>query len=1852
MDPRLIGQIRIELEARGVPATAKNIRAMAAEIDALIKKDQKLGQDYNRLIGIISNLADGHSEAFRKMNTAMQSHDAALAGLEKAYGKLDKTVKSALTAVIGFASFDGLISAVQKSMGLYKQYNNQLIEVTGSVKRLGVGMAEMEQRMDRSARNFNMTLQETMGLFKQYEASFNGTTFTGFERVMKNIQKVTGANAQATQEWMQKLSGLIAKMPDLQVSFERMNESDKERINLAAQRLAVIGQLSSAEMRQIQNYLHGASQVSNADRMRERQARETQKTFQEFARHAERIGLMLANAMMPAFTEIANWLSQNEGTVRSFFDTMASFVKIAVSHVKELTIALGALIGLWASGKVFGFAGQALTGLRTAVNVARTGMGFLGMGSAGAGGAGAGGGAAGGAALGLGARIGSAARLGGSGMALGFAASGLDMAKNWQEAEGNHKTAGALGVGSAIATTGSYALTGAAMGSLFGPPGMALGALAGVVIGVTTNFDKLVASGKKLLGLNEEELKQQGKLDAATERGKANAQKFLQSGGSERSDQIEAREREASEKATQQEVDQIMSGGATAEGFINSQNRLAAAQKKQKQAEANLGGELASKTRTVSGKTFNATESKDNGIAALQNLHEQTVGRINQNSSELANGASGDRKKELEGELETLRAQAKEQTKMLQELDEEAEKVKKGNALYREANLELKKEQAIHQAQNDLLNRQQEVLQLIKQQVGATTGVFDTLITYAQQIGGVTEDQARGALQEVVQANEEARQKMLALQNLQEQINKGETRSADANQMIADIMKKQGVAKMDEIRWDIVHKETRQQVYGTELAINAARKKMTEMQQGELNLVSAQAQKMQNLVTLADNFATGVGASAQMRLQSVQAMDKEIAVLQQMASETDRQIAEDKANGKDSLALQQRRLDLDNQILQKQTAQAQQMRQLRDGWISALGAMNTGAGRFTKIMISQEQALSAGVGRFKSVISNTSGTIRNAGSSVNERTGYTTSAKFSGFSEGGINPNQGGIGSGQFAYLTGQTGEFDLNTMEAVMRGKAAAAGAAVQGKAQAAAAAGATTGQSALEQAQGSGVGPMSQRRGVTTSNQFYGNGAGLPRTPATNGAPGAASGQAGGIPNTTGPVPFGQISTSTGRSDVQTMYVANLVVQGGFSGFNATSVASAIPQQQANTAGSAFAKPQGAVAPTSAPSQTTQMVSQATQMAGTAEDTKLQETRKQFQNSVNKHLGDFKLEDLDSRIAKSPAMQKAIEARERAQRVTEEEPASSSYFRNAANSRFHENKQEATKEEMTARIEAATEFARAAGLSGNLRAQEKALAALEKQEELLQKGMVPESQLKKQQDAYQNASKVAGDKQEEFTLANKDKYRLGVLGAFTGVDKRTRLAREAAAIANEEMVARGNELKTTEENQEQRKQAKAKIKQEKDALRLRYEETKAQFEQSQGNLEKQEEEAKTRRTQSFAIAANEPLMKQTNDRYQQYVNTEASKYFAETESSQKAANAINSEASQLSKRLVGEDPKRRKELLGKASSDKVREIAEKQANILEESQKYEKAVGLQTDIAAYTEMNGKPELIAAKKKQYEEYMRKSGLDEEEVTRRAEMSRKEREKETQDRLAETGVRSNQGEFVAPNQEEFRKKDFQRHAYNRALLEVFQGNMSMFARTAENNPEMDDNGRLKTTRHLTKEEEKRVQEFQSKFVKQQEYNYGVAEGTKKQQEQATADAKKQQDMATMQNALAAMGYTPAFANVATSVNNPPANIVQSNRPPANVNTTPGIAGPTATPQAQSDAVAAPAAVSSAGKGGASGTASISLNYAIPSVAVQVSFDNLDQLADIIKQKIQSELGESEANRSNFGNQSGKDRVTV
>jgi len=1097
VDQQIRRQIELELVAKGFEPSRAAIQQIYVELQRLIQANPTLQRDFTGLINTIGQLATSHVDAFRTMQRGTQSHKVAVEGLYKSYALLDSGAKRALQTLIGFASFSGFVAAAQKSVDLLQKYNKNLLEGAAASSRYGIGITQLERNLSRLGGQLALTRQETIKLFKQYEQGFGTFSAGGFEKLVSNIQKAVGPGSDAIEGMFGKLQGVLQKMPDLQTELERLDKSDKARINLASQRLLSIGQISAAEYKTIQTYINGSQQMSTADARRQREIEDQQRVFQEFSRHTENIGLILAKTLMPIIQEFANWLRQNQPQVQKFFEIFGNGVKWAVSHVDKLISMLKILSAIWVGGKLWAIGGQALTAggaiasmFGRGAGVARDAAGASSSLPAGAGLAASAGG------MGTFAKLGSGSlRFGLPALALTGASYGLDYLSEQQNEKGNYRTAGVLSVGGTLAEAGSYALGGAALGSIIPGIGTAVGAAVGGVIGLAVNAGDLYNGVMKLVGLGEEEKQRvvdgtAGKYDA----GKQQALDFISTLNRETLADLDEKKRIETDKQIETGVNRIRQMPVSAEEFLSITNSLKIAEKSRGDADKRVFADLTTEANRVNfaGQDYFAVkQGRDGkkGIRELKNAREQIFGQISQIDYESQNGdISEARRVEIKGQRDKLSQQADEATKLIKKLEEQNLTVLKGADYVRDANENYRLQESLIQAINENMIKELQTVEALGQRAQSMQGLFDTVLQFSQMVSTVPETELQGFLDTLVSQSQKYQNQLDNITEIRKRINEGEALSAEQQTTAAEFAKKQGVETLDQINFETELNKVAQSRVQIEMDIVKARSAMSDSLKGELSILQSQTQLASQSVQLADSLAIGVGASAAMRQQIVQTLHAEIAMIRQMSQRNERQIALHKQMLADSndpeqrkrseqsiLELEKKRLDFRSQILQKQQQEAEQTRALKDGWISALGAMNTGAGRFTKIMITQEQNLAAGLNSFKMITSSVSGAVRNAGGDLTQRAGRVQSTKFSAYGEGQLTPQ----GPETLAYTTGR-GDDQARLAEQMLRGNLAAGelGNYAQQQAENIYKSGGLGGQAALAEAQGAGTAAASEAR------------------------------------------------------------------------------------------------------------------------------------------------------------------------------------------------------------------------------------------------------------------------------------------------------------------------------------------------------------------------------------------------------------------------------------------------------------------------------------------------------------------------------------------------------------------------------------------------------------------------------------------------------------------------------------------------------------------------------------------------------------------------------------------------------
>lgn len=225
-----------------------------------------------------------------------------------------------------------------------------------------------------------------------------------------------------------------------------------------------------------------------------------------------------------------------------------------------------------------------------------------------------------------------------------------------------------------------------------------------------------------------------------------------------------------------------------------------------------------------------------------------------------------------------------------------------------------------------------------KQELEAQSELFDTLLTKQKTTGKVAKedigkayDQWTGSLE----ASVKRAQEIIALERSRLSLMKPTLENeATRRALSADIYK-----------WE------KQITEATARRVELGIKMVNDTYEPQLNILAAQTKQYSTMVSLADNFALGIKAGADLRMQEFSALQREVNLMKQRLdfARQEAMKAGDQAKWKTEV------LNLETSILEKQTQQAQSARALRDGWIQAISSMNTGAGKFSKIIFTQNK---------------------------------------------------------------------------------------------------------------------------------------------------------------------------------------------------------------------------------------------------------------------------------------------------------------------------------------------------------------------------------------------------------------------------------------------------------------------------------------------------------------------------------------------------------------------------------------------------------------------------------------------------------------------------------------------------------------------------------------------------------------------------------------------------------------------------------------------------------------------------------------------------------------------------------
>jgi len=1000
----ILREIKIKAVMEGFDLSHKQLGNLYKSVLEIFNSLPKHRQTIANMNALINN---AFTDMAKNAKKASDSTKSLADGFIKLNGAALHGVKNILALGFGFTTIS---SSLKGGVSAVENYNNSLVAVSGSFKKYGMGVIETEGRIKGLGKTLNMTQGDVLKFFSAYEKGFRSFSAGGFEKMMVNIQKAVGLSTDAQNEMLGSLSQLSAKIPELQGSIERLDASDKKRIGTMTKLMLLSGKMSLQEYKSSQTYLKSSLLISTADKKREAELKKNQEAFAKLKIASEKFMLAIGKALMPIMVKFADSIDKIAPEVEKFFNKMESFVTSAVQNwdqLKDIIVAIGVAA---ASIKLGAMAMKLGTGAVSLAGGLAAGMG-MGMGGGGIGAAG----------RGYASRVAGRGAYGANGLMAYGIGYGVTQAsesmkssarakKNW----GAERGAAGVGLGGSALKIGGLAATGFMFG---GPAGAAIGAAIGGITEAGNIFNNAVTifedSATKIARAVKTREKDEEDVKEFKKDSKAQYEKTQTS-------MIFAK---AEEKKMAEEIEKARQYGKDS---INDPVKRKELEKRGKESEAGLtlANQEFEKSQESRVTTLNLSGGDDKrsysgSSEARISAMEESKARLSMDLSNAQAGIGEDAKSD--GFINALENDIKLLSKSIEDVEKEGTDASKsfvsGGKTLAEWNIELAKSEA---ALEEITTAEEVVVRKAQQQKAVTEAITGSLLEQSEvaaMTGRIVEEDLLEGFKKITAEMD--------------------TEMGLLNDKLS-ILKKTAETTSTEDKKLEAYKVVQADIANTEKEISGifTRKVNLASQLGDkykyqLSLVEKQTSLLTQMVSLADSFAIGVGASADMRMMAVDSMEKEIGLLEKeksiRLSLVENAIADNEL-ADDIIPLRQQVLETEGKILQKKIQQAEQTKVLRDGWISALGAMNTGAGRFTKILITQQQNLQSSL-KLGGVVSTMSGALGG---------GYTRGSQFSAQSPGVINPEQGGVGGGAFAYNTTipQNGAFGI---QEIMRNRTAA---------------------------------------------------------------------------------------------------------------------------------------------------------------------------------------------------------------------------------------------------------------------------------------------------------------------------------------------------------------------------------------------------------------------------------------------------------------------------------------------------------------------------------------------------------------------------------------------------------------------------------------------------------------------------------------------------------------------------------------------------------------------------------------------------------------------------------------------
>ena len=908
---------------------------------------------------IIEQRMNSIRSAYHRFSDAVEEASNRLRKQQEAFGYLKEAAGSVIAPVSKlssmFVSFGAVFGGASLGMGAAIQnlnkYNVELRASASQFTKYGQGISETKKQVEGLADKFQWTREQTMQLMSTFESGFDLADIKAMPAIFDSISEAVGGSAEKVGQMMQALQSIGSKSLAFQdvvmQSFSdksRSSEEQMKNVQSSALKLIAAGKIGVAEAKKLDELAQGGKAMSAEDRLEKQRIDDQAKFFRSMNKLFEDISLAIGQEIMPmakligeyllsikdVVIPIAKWTSIIAGTATIFAGVAGSFAGLrALPNLVSKFMELGNFIrtGSNAGGIIGAFRGLFSLGAPTAA-------------AAGAGaGAGAGVGAGGGAA-----------------------------------AAGGGLLGGAVGAGAAITGAAVAGLAGGnlisrsqtAMNALYYTNPLAMGAgLLGFdirdnVYKQADDIQNTANAYEKIKPRNESEsiklqrAKRQTEIDADRMRGSWWGLGYFGVGRDYNEDEKkelaqlndQVRVSDFTQRDKDLSIEHMTATGNRQKEIDYERNMILPLEKEMSDAKFQGLTETADKLNEVIEKRkaelekMKQTNKEQQTLAAFLTPYAQTLARVNT----LLDQQSQKTEKQLELTRSIVNLGSM-RTGMVGQGDS-ATSLAAINTASQELDMQMK---------------------FLKESKNVSREIFDK--ASEMQI-----------LQLDPEKQKEARERMSKLSNIRQTQGSG---SSEYRKSLASFSADFGI----NVDYDTFQLQRSSEINATLEKQVALQESITQIRQGSLNQQQLETSLAESQMNLANSYGFGLKATVQMQQQVVQSLQQQKAIMEgqigdlqasanKLNQDKQKELNDVMSNASLSAADKERAaneikqryqvqefanrnevLKKQNEIVQATARQAEITKSLREGYISAIAAMNTGQGVFTRIVISQEKRL-------------------------------------------------------------------------------------------------------------------------------------------------------------------------------------------------------------------------------------------------------------------------------------------------------------------------------------------------------------------------------------------------------------------------------------------------------------------------------------------------------------------------------------------------------------------------------------------------------------------------------------------------------------------------------------------------------------------------------------------------------------------------------------------------------------------------------------------------------------------------------------------------------------------------------